>query len=535
MPLTSEATSKTGGGFAIRVSPPPPDGSRSRYVFPFLRYLEDQDVGTLDIVEVLIAAMNALDGGAKAKTSADQSFWNKSMRVVLARIITLLRASDLGFSLESLMRAMSGLPLKGTKAPFFSVLKASASRSKSKPVQAAIRYFDEEFRTLEPRTSGSIRAVWSAMAAELEQSPLDQLLAEPGLGQLVVTPSTVLDDRIPVILDLPTLVYPRSGGVFQALFHQCLKIALHKRKPGRHVVGIVQDEFQASVPTSRELTDIMTTARSKGVGGIYATQSLSNVMAVFGRDDARAIFGAPNMLIACRNDDADTRNFVSERSGEHYYAVESETDDADGFRSSVTRRQEKRPAIEPYELSELQRPLKRHWRPRAATFVLRGGEAHVVKFDRLVPGWSRRFRGLVAWTFDFDAVGWLGVLRRMRRVSYGLLCFAIILGIGVPAVAVAISIGRVFFERVGWSTPPELRVGPIPTRASFEPVRDRVHTVRRGDTLQAIADRNGVADVQALSDYNSLPSIDRIEIDQHIRIPPHLRGHGLADAASTTD
>ena len=334
-----------------------PDGGRPRYVFPFLRYLAELDVSTLDIVEVLVAAMNALEGGKQAKPSGDQTFWNKSMRVVLARVITLLRASDFDFSLKTLMRAMGGLPIKGTKAPFFSLLKTSALQRDSEQVQAAIRYFDEEFRTLEPRTSGSIRAVWSSMAAELEQQPLDQLLDDPGPGQLAVTPSTVLDDRIPVILDLPTLVSPRTGGVFQAVFHQCLKIALHKRKPGGHVVGLVQDEFQASAPTARELTDIMATARSKGVGGIYATQALSNVMAVYGREDARAIFGTPNVLIACRNDDADTKQFVSERSGEEYVDVASKTEDRHGRESSTTWREEKRPIVSEHELSELQRPL----------------------------------------------------------------------------------------------------------------------------------------------------------------------------------
>ena len=426
---------KAGGGFAITVTPRGPDGGRPRYVFPFLRYLAEMDVSTLDIVEVLVAAMNALEGGKQAKPSGDQTFWNKSMRVVLARVITLLRASDFDFSLKTLMRAMGGLPIKGTKAPFFSLLKTSALQRDSEQVQAAIRYFDEEFRTLEPRTSGSIRAVWSSMAAELEQQPLDQLLDDPGPGQLAVTPSTVLDDRIPVILDLPTLVSPRTGGVFQAVFHQCLKIALHKRKPGGHVVGLVQDEFQASAPTARELTDIMATARSKGVGGIYATQALSNVMAVYGREDARAIFGTPNVLIACRNDDADTKQFVSERSGEAYVDVASKTEDRHGRESSTTWREEKRPVVAEHELSELQRPLRRHWRPRAETFVLRSGEAHLVKFDRMVPGWSRRLRGVVSWVFDFEAVGFSGVSQRLRiaggvlLASTGLLTFLVVVAV----------------------------------------------------------------------------------------------------------
>ena len=293
-----------GGGFAVTVSPGSPNGPPPPYVFPFLRYLEERNVATLDIVEVLIAAMTALEGGAgRLRGSADQSFWDKSMRVVLARALTLLRASTLDFSLPNLMRAMGDLPIKGAKASFFAAMMQSAAKVEADPVRAAIRYFTTEFRTLEPRTSGSIRAVWNAMAAELEQPPLDRLLAEPKGSQLPVTPSTVLDDRIPVILNLPTLVHPRSGGVFQALFHQCLKIALHQRAPDSHVVGIVQDEFQASVPSRKDLTDIMTTARSKGVGGIYATQALSNVMAVYGRDDARAIFGTPNLLSDRRNED----------------------------------------------------------------------------------------------------------------------------------------------------------------------------------------------------------------------------------------
>ena len=196
-----------GGGFSVTVTPSGPNGGSPPYVFPFLRYLEERNVATLDIVEVLVAAMNALDGGNKP-TSGDHSFWDKSMRVVLARVLTLLRASPFDFSLPNLMLAMGGLPVKGAKAPFFYALMTSVSAHADESVQAAVRYFEEEFRTLEPRTSGSIRAVWSAMAAELEQAPLNELLADPVGDQLVVTPSTVLDDHIPVILDLPTLVYP---------------------------------------------------------------------------------------------------------------------------------------------------------------------------------------------------------------------------------------------------------------------------------------------------------------------------------------
>ena len=510
---------KAGGGFAITVAPRGPNGGRPRYVFPFLRYLAEMDVSTLDIVEVLVAAMNALEGGKQAKPSGDQTFWNKSMRVVLARVITLLRASDFDFSLKTLMRAMGGLPIKGTKAPFFSLLKTSALQRDSEQVQAAIRYFDEEFRTLEPRTSGSIRAVWSSMAAELEQQPLDQLLDDPGPGQLAVTPSTVLDDRIPVILDLPTLVSPRTGGVFQAVFHQCLKIALHKRKPGGHVVGLVQDEFQASAPTARELTDIMATARSKGVGGIYATQALSNVMAVYGREDARAVFGAPNMLIACRNDDADTKEFVSARSGERYVEVESTTENADGESTSLTRREEKRPAVEGYVLSELRRPKREQWRPHAEAYVLRSGEAHLVQFDRLPPGLNQRLRRLIMWVYDRLTVDVSALPRRIAKVGVAVGSLGILALVFMPILVHVDPRIRRAVERWYLDAP----TGQTGVR-SARGTDDIVHVVRRGETLGRIAARYGVTDLDSIAVLNGLPSVDSIEVGQRLRIPAAVTG-----------
>ena len=454
------------------------------------------------------------------------------MRVVLARVLTLLRASDLEFNLPNLMRAMGGLPIKGAKAPFFADLMASAAKAEAEPVKAALRYFQEEFRTLEPRTSSSIRAVWSAMAAELEQPPLDRLLVDPKGTQLPVTPSTILDDGIPVILDLPTLVNPRSGGVFQAMFHQCLKIALHRRAPNSFVVGIVQDEFQASVPSRRDMTDIMTTARSKGVGGIYATQALSNVMAVYGRDDARAIFGVPNLLIACKNDDADTKTFVSARAGETYVEVESTTQSEDGKRDSVTRREEKRPVLEPQEIAELRRPTKKHWRPLAETFVLRNGETFVVRFDRVPFSISRCLRGVVAFVLD-DRKWTVGELSwRLFKAAVAMLALSPLFAIAMFIVFVIHPPYWQAFET--WTN--EGYLGPPQSRQSGlrdDVVGEIVHTVRRGETLGEIAARYGVGDVADLAAHNGLASVDRIEVGQEILIPVRPRASVGRDAANS--
>lgn len=48
---------------------------------------------------------------------------------------------------------------------------------------------------------------------------------------------------------------------------------------------------------------------------------------------------------------------------------------------------------------------------------------------------------------------------------------------------------------------------------------DRVHVVRKGETLSSIARRYGVS-AYAISSYNSLRDPDRIEVGQRLRIPP---------------
>ena len=511
---------EAGGGFSVSVTAQTDSSGRPPFVFPVLRYLEDLHVATLDIVEVIAAAMSALDGGQIGK-SAEHSFWDKSMRVVLGRTITLLRASRFDFSLPHLMRAMGGLPIKGTDPEFFAELKASAIlEAPTEAVEAAIRYFEEEFQTLDPKTSGAIRAMWSAMAAELEQPPLSQLLTDPTGKQLAVTPSTILDDRIPVILDVPTLVHPRSGAIFQALFRQCFKVALHQRKPGRHVVGVVQDEFQASVPSRRELTDIMTTARSKNVGGIYATQAVSEVSAVYGSEGAKAIFGTPNLLIACRNDDEATRTLVSGRAGDHYVQQKSWTSGG-GDGTSVTRRQEKRPVIEPAEVSALRRPRPWQIRPLAEAIVLRNGGAHFVYFDRLSPGPMRVLRTLLSAVL-FERMGSRDLARRFVQ-AVALTVATAILSVGgfLAATIIEPKLAQ-DFETWAHRTVARRRAARAADRASRAM---RIHVVRLGETLGGIADRYQVS-VAEIATINNLRSVDAIDVGQTLRIPPDRRSDG---------
>ena len=264
----------------------------------------------------------------------------------------------------------------------------------------------------------------------------------------------------------------------------------------------------------------MTTARSKGVGGIYATQAMSNVMAVYGRDDARAIFGVPNLFIACKNDDADTKQFVSDRAGQQYVEVESKTESDGGERDSTTRREEKRPMLEPHALSELRRPKKKHWRPLAEAYVLRNGENFKVEFDRSPFGVARVIRGVIAKRVDD---------REWNPRSVLWLAFQVVAALAVLAVPVALALLAVSNGKVatGWSK----QVLAQFSRSSPSPAWDQrpadnavgVHIVQRGETLGRIAQRYGIHDPTWLAAANDLPSMDRLEVGQRLRIPTNLR------------
>ena len=100
--------------------------------------------------------------------------------------------------------------------------------------------------------------------------------------------------------------------------------------------------------------------------------------------------------------------------------------------------------------------------------------------------------------------------------STGLLTFLVVVAVVAgPTLVTAL-------EQSGWGTP-SARLDNRETWTLQDTTRIEVHTVRRGETLNAIARRYGVRDTQALADHNGLQSADRIEVRQRLRIPNHLR------------
>ena len=153
---------------------------------------------------------------------------------------------------------------------------------------------------------------------------------------------------------------------------------------------MVVDEFQASV-SGAHLEDYLTTARSAEVGVVLATQSFQTVIARFGQDLAKSIFGLPATVIACTNDCDTTNQFTATRGGKHWIQVPTtskSTSFGGMFSTSVkttmskgrSSTEQERYIVDPSEFKTLKCAGPR--RPYARSIVLRDGYVYSVDWYR---------------------------------------------------------------------------------------------------------------------------------------------------------
>lgn len=156
--------------------------------------------------------------------------------------------------------------------------RAPKTESQRKDFALASSHLLREWPGLASKTRSSCQATLTATTDILSRGAARDLLSSPTTN---VTPQMCHDGAI-VIVDFPTLVYHDVGRLIQVIIKYCWQRAHGRRDVSRNprpTFMIADESHLLAVDTD---PTFQTTARSSRTAVVYATQSISNYLEVFG-------------------------------------------------------------------------------------------------------------------------------------------------------------------------------------------------------------------------------------------------------------
>ncbi|WP_437185275.1 type IV secretory system conjugative DNA transfer family protein [Planctomicrobium sp. SH668] len=260
--------------------------------------LQRQDAGaglTENIVALLSTLLEVCERSSGQDGRDDSGYWKRTNRQLMRNTIDLLAMATGRLSVEDLYRVVvsaAGSP-EQVRSPewressfCFQCLQQAdcpANRDhKSHDLNIVVDFFLVEWPNLSEKTRSIVLSTFTSMLDVLNRGTIRQLMG----GETNLTPEAALDGKI-IILDLPIKQFGEVGTYVQILWKYCFQRAMERRnvRDNPRPVFLVCDESHLLAVSSDQM--FQTTARSSRVATVYATQSISNYLSVFG-DKAEA-------------------------------------------------------------------------------------------------------------------------------------------------------------------------------------------------------------------------------------------------------
>lgn len=174
-------------------------------------------------------------------------------------------------------------------------------------------YFCVEWANLSERTRTVVLSTFTSMLDVLNRGIVRDLMGD-GTN---VTPEMAQNGAI-FIIDLPLMVFGQIGVFIQVLWKYCFMKAQERRDTAANPrpTFIVVDESHLVAVSQDQV--FQTTARSTRTAVVYATQSISNYLAVFGEHaDAQvhSLMGNLQTQVFCQQADIRTNAYAAELIG----------------------------------------------------------------------------------------------------------------------------------------------------------------------------------------------------------------------------
>lgn len=254
-------------------------------------------------------------------------YWKRMLRQLCRNSIQLLVMAKGTFTVSDLYKVVISAPLsldqvisKGWQSTSFcfECLMLADARQKTPQerhdYELLVSFFTNEWATLASRTRSIVLSSFSTTIDILNRGEARDLLSSP---TPTIDPAMVQEGKL-IIVDAPIMVHNELGQYLQIILKYCLQRAQNRRDVSKNPrpVFLVCDESHLLTVSADQV--FQTTARSTRTCVVYATQSISNYLSVFGEKaepEVHSLLGNLQLQIFHQQTDIRTNQYASELIG----------------------------------------------------------------------------------------------------------------------------------------------------------------------------------------------------------------------------
>ena len=192
---------------------------------------------------------------------------------------------------------------------------AKCTPKRKQDLLLATNFFLVEWPQLSEKTRSIVLSTLTSMLDVLSRGEVNRLLSPE---VTTVRPEMACDGKI-ILIDMPLKLFGEVGLMVQIIWKYCFQLAMERRDiaANSRPTFMAIDESHLLVTSKDQV--FQTTARSSRTAVVYATQSISNYMAVFsgerGESEVHSLLGNLQTSFFHQQSNTETNNYASELIG----------------------------------------------------------------------------------------------------------------------------------------------------------------------------------------------------------------------------
>ena len=270
-----------------------------------------------------ISERNQGGGGGRE----EEGYWKRTNRQLLRNLLELLVQARGKVKVWDLYQMALSAPMSPDEVKskawqdasfcYTCMLEADAkcTPKRKQDLLLATNFFCSEWPNLSEKTRSIVLSTLTSMLDVLSRGVVNRLLSPE---VTTMRPEIACDGKI-LIIDMPLKLYGEIGLIVQIILKYCFQLAMERRdiEANSRPTFMAIDESHLLVTSKDQV--FQTTARSSRTAVIYATQSISNYMAVFNgqrsESEVHSLLGNLQTSFFHQQSNTETNNYASELIG----------------------------------------------------------------------------------------------------------------------------------------------------------------------------------------------------------------------------